>query len=100
MSLYDFLKMWAFENRTIVVCKSEDFEEMYEMINRINKGDKMIVYIQDYMIDRYISDRYSYRAVFFIAPRWKNAKITNFYIGKNELIVWVDTKKETKHGKN
>ena len=89
MTLEAFCDLWTRKNRTIVLCESESYDEMFDIIDSINDGDSDLSDILQYVIGAIVPQLSQYKESVLIDKKWSKSTVTDFYIGKSFVIIWI-----------
>ena len=90
MTLKQFLDMWTRKNLTIILSKSQWYDEMFDLVDDINEGKKKISEIQEHIICGIVPYYSQYIEEYYIKDCWMDARVTNFYIGTTTIIIWIE----------
>lgn len=90
MTLSEFMDMWTRGNRTVVICKAEYFDDMFDLVDMLNEGHAKIEDCRNWMECAVLPYITQFCAAYYLHPKYAYSKVENFFIGDTYVIVWCD----------
>lgn len=89
MTLEKFLDMWTRKNLTVMLCRDEDYSEMFTEVDYIDMGKSPIENILEYIICAFIPHMTENKESEYLCRNLMKSKVTSFYVNSTYMIVWI-----------
>lgn len=90
MTLNEFIDNWTRNKHIVYLCSDEHYDEMFDLIDEINDGEKKIDDIREYFICTFIPSCSQFVTAYYLKGTLANAEVDHFYIGDGYMIVWIE----------
>ena len=94
MSLEKFLDMWTRKNLTVILCKDEDYSEMFTNVDYIDMGKAPIENILEFIICAFVPYLTEFKESEYLCKNLMKSEVTTFYVNSTYMIVWIKEKKD------
>lgn len=94
MTLNEFMEIWTRKKNTVYLCQEECYDDMFDLIDEINDGEKKIDEIFEYTICAFIPNSCDFIVAYYLKDRLADAKVEHFYIGDGYMIVWIEESRD------
>lgn len=90
MTLNKFIDIWTRQKHIVYLCSDKDYDDMFNLIDEINDGEKKIEDIREYFICAFIPSCSQFVTVYYLKDKLGCAEVEHFYIGDGYMIVWIE----------
>ena len=90
MTLNEFIDIWTKSKHIVYLCPDKYYDDMFELIDEINDGEKKIEEIREYLICTFIPSCSQFVTAWYLKDRLADAQVEHFYIGDGYMIVWIE----------
>lgn len=94
MTLNEFLDIWTRNKHIVHLCPDKYYDDMFDLIDEINDGEKKIEEIREYLICTFIPGCSQFVTAYYLKDRLADAEVEHFYIGDGYMIVWIEESEE------
>lgn len=94
MTLNEFMDIWTRKKHTVYLCPEGYYDDMFELIDEINDGEKKVDEIRECTICAFIPNSCDFIVEYYLKDRLADAKVEHFYIGDGYMIVWIEESEE------
>ena len=100
MTLNDFIDIWTRKKHIVYLCPDRFYDDMFDLIDEINDGEKEIKEIFDFTICAFIPTSFDFIVKYYIKDKFADAEVVYFYVGDGYMIVWISVSEDMKGGDN
>lgn len=90
MTLNEFINIWTRNKHIVYLCPDEYYDDMFNLIDEINDGEKKIEEIREYFICTFIPSGSQFVIAWYLKDKFADAEVEHFYIGDGYMIVWIE----------
>lgn len=90
MTLKEFLDMWVYPNRTVIICDISDYDDMYDTVTEIYDGVKTVKDLANYTNIAIIPELSETQATYYLTKDMPESIVKRFFTGEDYIIVWIN----------
>ena len=90
MTLSEFTDIWTRKKHIVYLCLDKYYDDMFDLIDEINDGEKEIKEIFDCTICAFIPSSCDFIVKYYLKDRFTDAEVKHFYIGDDYMIIWIE----------
>ena len=90
MTLKEFMDNWTRKKHIVYLCPDKYYDDMFDLIDEINDGEKEIKEIFNCTICAFIPSSCDFIVKYYLKDRLADAEVEHFYIGDGYMIVWIE----------
>lgn len=90
MTLNEFIDNWTRNKHIVYLCPDKYYDDMFNLLDEINDGEKRINEIREYLICTFIPSYSQFITAYYLKDKFADAEVEHFYIGDDYMIVWIE----------